>query len=377
MCEEPLGFEMTLEQAEFMRCKRKSEATNHPAKRRPTRYNNPAVEQWLTATSPAAEPNLSHKRTRSECETTRTCKRQRFNSDTISLQLTRKTLRQLEAAASVSPAPPPFMDSQTERSVSSDRTESLSAYDARFNDELERRNIYFADHQDFSQPQNIDKILEVLDRRKENTPQLELQARNYRKILDTSGNEADAMQSLVPKVLPVDAIRLSDHECTIANQQWGRHVLHRSELRPSLAAPNPTKHSASERVVSHSIVHWPSSAERPVQRRNHHHSFLLLTSLWKRKVNRAADSSQSGSRYGCSNNDIDLHENCYCCRHYRHGLLWSDQCNVCGADYRDYSVVMLLGHSRRRHQLLGKHDSLLVSERPHWRKFRKGLSRHS
>jgi hypothetical protein len=115
----------------------------------------------------------------------------------------------------------------------------LSAYNARFNDELERRNIYFTNHQDVPQPQNLDEILEVVDRRKENESQLELEARNYRKIIDTSGDETDVMQSLVQKVLPVEAIRLSDNKCTIANQQWGRHVLHHSELRPSLTAPKP------------------------------------------------------------------------------------------------------------------------------------------
>lgn len=36
-----------------------------------------------------------------------------------------------------------------------------------------------------------------------------------------------------------------------------------------------------------------------VQRRNDHHNFLLLLiSLWRRKVNKESDSSQSGNRYG-------------------------------------------------------------------------------
>ncbi|MCJ1407304.1 hypothetical protein MMC19_001375 [Ptychographa xylographoides] len=219
--------------------KRKSEANDYPARRPRIYCNTPSVEQWLTAISPVAEPNQSRKRTRSECETTGTRKKQRFDSDTRSLQLTKATLHHLEATTSISPTPESFMGSQSERSISSNRTDSLSAYDARFIDELERRNIYFADHQDVPQPQNLDEILELVDKREENAPHLELQARNYRKILDTSGNEADVMQSLVPKVLPVEAIRLSDNECTVANQQWGRHVLHRSELRPLLAAPKP------------------------------------------------------------------------------------------------------------------------------------------
>jgi hypothetical protein len=46
-----------------------------------------------------------------------------------------------------------------------------------------------------------------------------------------------------------------------------------SYVRRSLP-PNPTKPSASELIVSHSIVLWPSSDKQLVQRRNHHHSFL-------------------------------------------------------------------------------------------------------
>jgi hypothetical protein len=224
-----------------MPSKRKSDAKDHPAKRQRTRCYSPSIVQWLTTTSPAAEPSQRHKRTCSESEsdTTGTVKKRRFDWGSSSLQLTTETLRQLEAATTISPTRQSFMGSQSERSVSSDRTDSLSAYNARFTDELERRNIHFADHQDVPQPQNLVDILEVIDKREENTPHLELQARNYRKILDTSGNEADVIQSLVPKVLPVEAVRLSDNECTIANQQWAQHVLHHSELRPSLAAPKP------------------------------------------------------------------------------------------------------------------------------------------
>jgi hypothetical protein len=60
---------------------------------------------------------------------------------------------------------------------------------------------------------------------------------------------------------------------------------------------NSTKLSASELVVSLSIVLWPSSVKRLVRRRYRHHSFLLLISLWKRKVNKEADSSQLAKRY--------------------------------------------------------------------------------
>ena len=233
---EPLGLQIASAQSEFMPCKRKSEANDHPAKRPPTCCHSPSVEQWLTTTSPAAEPSQKHKRARSEEDTTGTVKKRRFYSGTSSLQLTRETLHQLEAETTISPT---FMGSRSERSGSSERADSLSAYNPRFTDELERRNIHFADHQDVPQPQNLVNIVEVIDKREENAPHLGLQARNYRKILDTSGNEADVIQSLVPKVLPVEEIRLSDNECTIANQQWAQHVLHHSELRPSLAAPKP------------------------------------------------------------------------------------------------------------------------------------------
>lgn len=47
------------------------------------------------------------------------------------------------------------------------------------------------------------------------------------------------MQSLVPRMPPINAVRLSYTKCIITNQQWSRKTLCETRLRPLLNAPEP------------------------------------------------------------------------------------------------------------------------------------------
>lgn len=74
-------------------------------------------------------------------------------------------------------------------------------------------------------PDNLDNIIQLIGPLPRVIYRGSQAAREYRKSIDTAGNEADVMQSHAPRVLPTDAVRRSDTECTTTNQQWIRQTL--------------------------------------------------------------------------------------------------------------------------------------------------------
>ena len=91
-------------------------------------------------------------------------------------------------------------------------------------------------------PLNEAEVLGVVDSQEDGALLVDGQeAREYRKTIDNTGNEADVVQSFIPRILPINSIRLSDSEFTLASQQWNRRHLIQGDIRPSLPAPKSAR----------------------------------------------------------------------------------------------------------------------------------------
>jgi hypothetical protein len=164
------------------------------------------------------------------------------DSGSTYIPLTREALHCLDNI-NASPLGPPYSDmaSQSFEDLASDASSgTINAYHSRFEPELNLRGIYFADD-DGKYPSNINDVKSAVFAARGSPDPDEVDAKNFRKRIRKAPNESATVQSILPKIVPLEALMDSDTDSTAPEQLWNRRALLRPDLKPALTTPKPDR----------------------------------------------------------------------------------------------------------------------------------------
>ncbi len=154
------------------------------------------------------------------------------------LPLTRGALRRLDQ--STRNPTRTTMASQSLESLASDAsTDTINAYHPQFETELNLRRIYCAEDELDQSPSNLGEVTEAVFAARKSPDPNETDARNFRKRIRKAPNESATVQSILPKIVPLEDLMDSDTASTAPDQPWHRRLLSYHKLKPCLATPKP------------------------------------------------------------------------------------------------------------------------------------------
>jgi hypothetical protein len=204
----------------------------------------------------------------------RATKRQCKPTATSSKPLTRRALRELDQAnhTSLGQFRSEEIDSQSSFTYTTRESSSaINAYNARFETELNFRNIFFIEDEAEQCPVDLDAFKSAIFATRENPDPSDADARIVQRRAKGSVNEAAPLQSLLPMYLPVLDIYNGDGDddlFTIPDQTWDKRVSQQfnSDMDTTLTVPKPDQ-----------TIGW--SAKMPK-----HPNYCSQLSPWKGKV---------------------------------------------------------------------------------------------
>ena len=132
-------------------------------------------------------------------------------------------------------------DQMADSTTTEEQKCSIGPYNPDYKSALEDRGIVFADDQDDLVPADLADLKEaILAPRKGPGPD-EAAAKILRKQISRLPNEAAVVQSILPKVVPLEEIMNETLLSTSPEQFWSRKCLIAPELKPTVATPKPDR----------------------------------------------------------------------------------------------------------------------------------------
>lgn len=118
---------------------------------------------------------------------------------------------------------------------------TINAYSPNYLVALEDRGIYFADDEPEILPENFEKLSAAIFASRTTSEPGEGDAARLRILMRKAPNESATVQSILPKILPIEDLEVDKKSSTVPEQKWQRSIMIEPDSKPSLTTVKPDR----------------------------------------------------------------------------------------------------------------------------------------
>ena len=117
----------------------------------------------------------------------------------------------------------------------------INAYNPKYVFALEDRGIYFADNEPEKTPSNLDELTRAIFGSRDSPEPDDISAMNLRILMRKAPNESATVQSILPKIIPIEELSIDSKASTVPEQQSHRKIMIDPNAKPLLTTIKPDR----------------------------------------------------------------------------------------------------------------------------------------
>ena len=116
---------------------------------------------------------------------------------------------------------------------------AINAYSPNYLVALEERSIFFSDDEPEQYPSNLVELTKAIFASRTDPDPDDAAARTLRILMRSAPNESATVQSILPKLVPIEELVLDTKTSTAPDQRWHCKIMIKPDGKPALTAPKP------------------------------------------------------------------------------------------------------------------------------------------